>query len=407
MKFLSVYLSRILGKKIYSPDRKEVVAKLIDVAVSMDSQNPRLEVALIKTKDGLKYVDWDNISVSKAHGQYTLTCSKLEEKPLGNLTLLKRYILDKQIIDVNGRKVVRVNDIRLVSLASGFLVVAVDIGLDGIMRRIGIARVFKKLGVKTSAKLMLWNEVAAVYDTKDIKLSKTYNKLSTLHPSDLADIIEDFDTNTGMIIFSSLDNAKAADVLEELEEEAQVNLLKSLSTDKAADILEEMPADEVADILDGLSDYKAEELLNNMEKDASDEVRELLEYEDYEIGSIMTTDFVSYTENYTVQQVLDNLRQLKPEEDLVYSIYVTDASNKLIGTLSLRDIVVSKPTDTLNIIMNKWFVSMKDTDEINDLIKVVSKYNLFTMPITDNEMNLVGNVLITDITHQLVKTRKM
>jgi magnesium transporter len=405
MDFTSIYLSRILNNKIYTEDKK-IVGRLKDLGVSLESTNPKVMVAKIESKDGIRYLKWDHISVNKEKGQYNLVCSKIEDRPLDEHMLLKKYVFDKQIIDVNGRKVVRVNDIRLVSLNSGFFVAAVDIGMDGLLRRIGLAKPLKKLGFKLSSKLMLWNDVQTISNTTDLKLSKAYNKLTTLHASDLADIIEDFDTNAGMIIFSSLDTAKAADVLEELEESAQIKLLRKLSVGKAADILEEMPADEVADILDGLNSDAIEELLSNMEKEASDEVRELMEYDDKEIGSLMSTDYLFYTGEKTINYVIENIRELKPEHEQIHYIYVVNEENKLKGTVSLRDIIVTDPALKLDFVMNKDFIYMQDTDKISELIDVVSKYNLFAMPILDESMELVGNVMVNDIIYEFLKNRK-
>jgi Mg/Co/Ni transporter MgtE len=314
--------------------------------------------------------------------------------------------MDKQIIDVNGRKVVRVNDIRLALLSAGMFVVAVDIGTEGLLRRLGIAKPIMKLGIKVPSKLILWNDVETVFSgSENIVLSKTYNKLSTLHPSDLADIIEDFDTKTGMTIFAHLDTARGADVLEEMEEETQVKVLENLATDKAADILEEMPADEVADILDGMDKERVEELLNNMEKEASDEVRELMEYDEKSVGSLISNEFVSFRSDTSVGQVISTIREQKPEEGTTSYIYITNQKNKLIGKVSLRDIVISDPSVTLKSIMHKDIIFMYDNDEIEELIKIVTKYNLFAIPIVDKEMNLVGNVVINDIMYEILKER--
>ena len=333
-----------------------------------------------------------------------MTCSKIDEVPTENMLYLKRSIVDRQIIDVNGRKVVRVNDVRLVLLASGFFVVAVDIGTEGLFRRLGIAKPLMRLGIKIPAKLLLWQDVETVFTpNENIVLSKTYNKLSTLHPSDLADIIEDFDTKTGIALFSGLGKEKSADVLEEMEEEAQLKVLENLDTEKAADILEEMPADEVADILDGLREDKAEELLNEMEKEASEEVRELMEYDEELVGSLMTTDVVSFRSDYTVEKTISTLRELKPDEEQIYYIFVTNIRNRLIGTVSLRDIVISQPNVTLKSLIHKDFVYMKDSDRIDELIKVISKYNLFAIPIVNEQMNLVGAVIINDVMFELNK----
>lgn len=406
MEMNSFYLSRVLGRKILTKDRK-IIGKVKDLGITNQLKTPKVEAIKVKTSEGIICISWNNISINKEAGQYVIICDKIKKSDMKNIMFLSHQVLDKQIIDVNGRKVVRVNDIRLANVVAGIFVVAVDIGTEGILRRIGIAKPLMKMGLKVSGKLILWNDVETIFSSNEnIMLSKTYNKLSILHPSDLADIIEDFDGNTGMMIFSSLDNAKAADVLEEMEENAQLNLIKNLSTDKVADILEEMPADEVADILDGLSEHEAEELLNNMEKESSDEVRELMEYEDNEVGSLMNTEYVSLKSELTIEEAIEILRKLKPEEDEMYYIYVVDNGNKLIGTLSLRDIIVSDSSNKLASIMNKNFSYVFDKDDINELIKVVSKYNLLAIPIVDHDMNLLGNVIINDIIYELLKTKK-
>ncbi|MBC8062038.1 MAG: magnesium transporter [Clostridiaceae bacterium] len=400
------YLSRILGNKVYSPDMK-VIGTLNDLGVINELKSPHVTTAKVKTRSGIKDYNFKNFSITKQNGQYVLVCNKFEEYTSPNTMFLRKHILDQQIIDVNGRKVVRVNDVSLSSLEKGAYVVAVDIGMDGLLRRIGIAKPLKMIGLKFSAKLMLWNNVEAIITSNEnIVLSKTYNSLSILHPSDLADIIEDFDAKTGLTIFSSLDNATAADVLEQMEADAQVSFIESLSADKAADVLEEMPADEAADILDGMDEEKVEELLNSMEKEASDEIRELLEYDSNAVGSLMSTDFVFFKNHETINEAIDSLRKLKPEEDEMFNLYVVDNNEKLIGTLSLRDLIISEPTSKIGDIMNKKFKSMFDTDSINDLIKNVSKYNLVAIPVTDHEMKLLGNVIINDIIYELLKNKR-
>ncbi|MDR3597546.1 magnesium transporter MgtE N-terminal domain-containing protein [Clostridium sp.] len=405
MKFNSVYLSRILDRKIYTTNG-EVIGTLKDLAVDVNFKNPKVAVAIVRTKEGIKYIDFDNIEVSKEKRQYVLTCNEAKGKDLGDCLLLKKYVLDKQIIDVNGRKVVRANDVRLIILDSGMFIAAVDIGMEGILRRIGIAKPLKIMGAKVSSKLMLWSDVETAYASKDISLSKTYNKLHTLHPSDLADIIEDFDANTGAIIFSSLDPAKAADVLEELEEDVQVSLLRTLSTDKAADILEEMPADEAADVLDGLKEDKAEELLNNMEKEASDEIRELMEYEEDLVGSIMTTDYISCQIHYTVADAINDIRNAEEEVEQFYYVYVVSDTNKLIGVVSLRELIVSSPEIKLEDIMSKKVIYTQDEEKISDLIKDITKYNLLAMPVVDEQIHLIGSVSLNDIVYEITKRNK-
>lgn len=401
MPFLSIYFSRILGNKIYNEDNI-LIGKVLDFAISTKFENPKIIAVKVKTNKGTEIWSWDNFTMEKIKGQYYLVCKDTKNQEIGDLVLLKKVVLDRQIIDINGRKVVRVNDIRLVFLESGFYVVAVDIGMEGILRRLSMAKLLKKFGLSLTSKLVLWNDIETVYTSNDIVLTKEYNKLSTIHPSDLADIIEDFDVNTGMMIFSKLDNAKAADVLEELEDNAQINMLKTLSADKAADILEEMPADEVAEILDSLNELRAEELLSNMEKEAQDDVRELMQYNDKVIGSIMNTEFAAYKFDSTVQTIIDNIRNEKPEFDVINYIYILDEDDKLSGVMSLRDLIIAEPEKKLIDVMSKHLIYMEVSENVKDLFESFAKYNLFAMPIVDTEMNLVGSVSINDVLDELI-----
>ncbi|HEY4786107.1 MAG TPA: CBS domain-containing protein, partial [Bacteroidales bacterium] len=228
----------------------------------------------------------------------------------------------------------------------------------------------------------------------------------TLHPSDLADIIEDLGKQSRASVFSSLDEETAADVLEELETEAQVNIVESLPVEKVADVLEKMPADEVADILDELEEDKAEMLLNEMEAESSQEVRELLEYDDKEVGSIMTTDFISFNENASVAEVLTDIRAIKPEAEALYNLFVTDEDARLIATVSLRDLVVSEPDVKVNEIMRETPVHLYDDQKIHDIAEVISKYNLLAIPVVDRDNLLQGMVVIDDVVEDLISERR-
>jgi Mg/Co/Ni transporter MgtE len=231
-------------------------------------------------------------------------------------------------------------------------------------------------------------------------------KLETLHPSDLADIIEDLGRTDRSEVFNSLDEERAADVLEEIEPKLQVDLIESMSIDKAADLLEIMPADEAADILDLLEDEKAEQLLNEMDEESSTEVRELLGYSDRSIGSIMNTDFMSFHENETVAQALESIREAKPDEASLYNLFVVTHNGRLISTFSLRDLIVSEPGMLLKEIMQKNPISVEDEDELSSLAEIVSKYNMLAVPVVNNTQVLEGMVVIDDIVEDLLGKRR-
>lgn len=406
------YFSRVLGSRVVCTGRGSI-GKIRDFVVDMNSVRPRVVAALVKDGHSIMTLDFSCLLIEKDKGQYVVTCSQPVE--MGELSehmqLLAKNIMDKQLVDIDGRKVVRVNDIRLAVLSNGAYAVAVDVGLEGLLRRLGIAKPLKKLlkplGISIPGKLILWDEVAAVGSSHSgIKLAKEHSKLQTMHPSDLADIIEDLDRNAQVAIFSSLNEEQAADVLEELEPDAQVNIIESISTEKAANVLELMPADEAADLLDEMQEEKAEELLNEMESVASDEIRELMEYPDNEVGSIMTTEYISFNENRTIEQTLEELRRLKPESESIYYLYVLDDEERLIATVSLRDIAISEPTVMLKEIMNTKVISIYDHDKINSLAEIITKYSLLAIPVVDEHSVMQGMVIIDDVVNTLLKSRR-
>ncbi|TCL62772.1 Mg2+ transporter MgtE [Hydrogenispora ethanolica] len=407
----SFYLSRLLNSKIHTPDG-EFIGVLKEL-ISTNAERPEVVACVVSTRDHeLKTLDWRGISLNKEKKAYVVTCAEMiEAQPPEHSIYLKRHILDKQIVDMDGKKVVRVNDIRMAAISSGFYVVAVDVGMEGLMRRLDLARPTQRMleifGKSLPSKLILWSNMEPIGPPLDnLRLSTTASKLSTLHPSELADIIEELDVKTGAAIFNSLDHDRAADVLEELESDVQYSILDQLPVGKAADVLEKMPADEVADILDELHEDKAEQLLSEMDQETSEEVRELMEYPENTVGSLMSTDYISFQETMTVEETLAELRRLKPESDTIYYLYVVDDENRLSAILSLRDLVVSQPEVRLEQIMNRKVIYVRDDDPINSLVEIISKYSLLAVPVVDKDAVMLGVVIIDDVVYELLRPKK-
>jgi magnesium transporter len=414
------YLSRILDKKVLDNTGKSIgiVKDLIIDSVPVnieDSPDKPLVIGIkLKTRNGTNLYSFQQLKVSKLKGKLKVSASELVELPLDVLNsglLLAETIMDKQIVDLNGHKLVRVNDIRLATLNNGTYAIAVDIGIEGLLRRIGIVKPIRSLlslfHLSIPAKFILWDDVQAIdFSNLNIKLSKSYSKLHTLHPSDLADIIEDLGRKSGMSVFTALDEETAADVLEELEVQTQIDIIESMSVEKMADVLEKMPADEVADILDELEDDKAESLLKEMETETSNEVRELLEYSDNSVGSLMTTEILSFNPNKTVEEVINEFRIKKPEDVELYNLFVTDTNDEFIGTFTLRDLVVSQPETKISEIMETEPICLVDEQKVDDIAEIISKYNLLAIPVVDKDNLLQGMVVIDDVIEDLINKRK-
>jgi len=408
MSAQTFYFSRIHGNKIYDGNDK-FIGKLIDLVLDTNYERPKVIAVKIKNGGKIRYLDFSEWRITKVNGQYRLKCLEIKDLSLPdeNILYLVKNILDKQIVDVDGRKLVRVNDIRMAVVEQGAFLVAVDVGMEGLFRRIGIAKplkyILKPFGLILPSKFITWDDVETInFSRMDIKLSKKLSKLHTLHPSDIADIVEDMDRTTQLAFFHSMDEEMAADVLEEMEPDAQVDIIENLSIAKAADVLEKMPADEAADLLDELEDERVEEILREMQKEASEEVRELMEYEDNFVGSLMSTDYVAFNENNTVEEVINELRKLKPETNTIYSLFVLDAKERLKATVSLRDLIISEPNLLLKQIMNRQFTFVYDYDKTKSLAELVSRYNLLAVPVVNKQMQMMGTVIVDDVIDELM-----
>jgi len=402
------YLSQVIHHKLCTTSGT-VIGKVVDLVVDGSHDRPKVVAAKIKSGKKFRYVDLNNHKVTGEKDKVNLTCAAAVDFDISSIQalFLVKNILDKQVVDISDRKVVRVNDLRLINIQSGTFLLAVDVGWEGLLRRLGVDKpvetILKPFKGNIPSEFILWKEVEAInYKGYGIQLSKPYNKLSTLHPSDLADILEELDSKSLLDVFTSLDEEQAADVLEEMEPEVQQDVVKSLSVEKAADLLEKMPADEAADILDALEDDRAEELLKEMETEASDEIRELMEYSENQVGSLMSTDFISFHESKTVADTIAELRRLKPEANTIYSMYIMDKIERLVASFSLRDLVISDGKTKLVDIMNKQVIYVYDDDKMNSLSELISKYNLSSIPVVDHEHKMVGMVIIDDVVFNLL-----
>jgi magnesium transporter len=413
------YLSGIVGKEAFDADGDAIgiIRDLLVSAMPLGQNDPGHQLVTgvkLRIKKEFHFYSFNSFRVVKAREMLNVSCGELIElgsEEVENGLLLVDNILDKQIVDLNGRKLVRVNDVRLATLPAGTFAIAVDIGIEGLLRRIGIALPIKRLlslfRINIPAKFILWDDVQAIdYSNLNIRLSKSYAKLHTLHPSDIADILEDLGKKSSMSVFSALDDEKAADVLEELETHAQVHIVENLPVNKAADVLEKMPADEVADILDELEDEKAELLLKEMDTESSQEVRELLEYPDNSVGSLMSTDFIAFKPVTTVEEVIAELRLKKPEPSELYNLFVTEKNDELIGTFNLRDLVIAPPLSLVSSIMKTEPVFLYDNQKVDDIAELVSKYNLLAVPVVDSNDQLQGMVVVDDVVEDLINKRR-
>jgi len=402
------YLSNILGMRVL--DRKQaVVGSIADLEVATGEKFPVVVAVLVKTQRGLTRVAWHNVR-GLGITECTLKLADAELQPNFKLEdtsmLLLNHVLDKQIVDIHGAKVVRVNDIELAESHGQLRVIAADAGIRSFMRRAGFAWVIhvieRGLHHKIGENSIPWSFVEPLgRDVRSVQVRATWKELSKLHPSDLADIVDDLDFNERDALFKALNDEQAADTLAELEDDkVKVTILERLGVARAADILEEMDPDDAADILQDTRAETQEAMLQEMEPEEREDVRELLAYDEDTAGGLMTNDYLEIRQEMSAEQVIEVLRREVPDTETIYYLYVTDDDGHLAGILSLRALIVAQPGTAVADIMQKRTVSVFVDDPKGKVAEIIGKYNYLALPVVDHEGVLQGIVTVDDVLDQ-------
>ena len=402
----SFYLSYLLGTRFGLPGGRK--GKLVEV-VAEGGENPRVRAFLARTPDGVREFSWGEVDLRKIEsGHYVLQARSTGREPSESVEgeiRLKKHLLDRQIVDLDGAKVVRVNDVRLARVREGLFLVAVDVSFTALLRRLGLELLGRRIAPgRLLPSYIPWSEVQAfVPHGGAVKLASSSDRLKTLHPSELADIIEDLDAATQAAILDALGQDSVADVIEEMEPDVQVDLLQRMGAEKAADVLEQMDADEAADIIDGLPDDQAEDILSQMEGEAREEVEELMEYPDHLVGSLMSTEYLTFPETSSASQVLDELRRREADQEHMLAVFALDRRGRLSTVVPLPELVLAPPDSPLSELGMERLVSVRDDEPIRSVVQVLSKYRSLSVPVLDAEGGLVGAVTVDDILDDLLR----
>ncbi len=320
----------------------------------------------------------------------------------GNYIFLQQDLIDRQIIDVHGRKVVRVNDVDLEwtghHSAHMLRVADVEVGLQGALRRVlkGLlprARL-EALSRRFAAHGIPWQfvDMIEVDPARRVKLRIAYERLADMHPSDLADILEDLPPAEREAVFTSLDEEVAAETLEEVEPRMQKALLEKLDEERIADIVEEMDPGAAADLLAELPEEQSDAILEEMEPEERQEVEELLEFDENSAAGSMTTDFVAVNVEATVAQAVQALRGFDGDPESVTEVYLLDDKGVLRGAVALARVVMAQPEARLNVLAEPRVLSCPADIRQIEFAELFDKYNLHALPVVDAQGRMVGVV---------------
>jgi len=333
-------------------------------------------------------------------------------KPNEGWLAVQKDLLDQQIIDTAGRKVVRVNDVDLAEMRTNehveLRIAQVDVGLPGAMRRLlqGIApsALIRKFHDKLPQRAIRWEFVNLIEPDplRRVKLRITHEKLEDLHPADLAEMMEELSAAERQGIIASLDEETAAQVLAELDERLTTQIVEKLDPEKAADILEEMPPDAAADLLADLPKETSDELLEEMPNLEAEEVRELLSYSPSTAGGMMNTEFAYVSEASLREEVLDWLRKQDFNLDQLDTIVLVDPHAQFSGTVSIARMLLASPGQHMADLRTEPLVSITPDANEKDVFELFDKYNLRMLTVIDEDKRPIGTVTVDDVVSRLV-----
>lgn len=396
-------LTAILGTPVTSA-RGRLRGRLKDVAVGTGADAGRVAGLVIKTRKGLELVSANDVRWTPS-GALELRPEAALNQVQGDegFILLRQDILDRQIIDVHGRKVVRVNDVNLRWMpenGSGeqLCVSEVEVGLRGALRRLFAGAMPKRaieiLASKLPARVIPWNfvDMIEVDPARRVKLKIEHERLAQLHPSDIADILEDLAPAEREAVLRTLDEEVAADTLEEVQPRLQKSLVQALDSETAAGIVEEMDPSAAADLLAELPEERSEAILEEMDPEEREEVKELLEFREDSAAGRMTTEYVAVPHSGTVADAIRALRGFEGDPETITEIYLIDESEVLRGVVPLARLVLARPETRLEVLGETRFVCARSDQHENDVAELFDKYNLRALPVVDTHSRLVGVV---------------
>jgi magnesium transporter len=399
------FLSEILGHAVLdSEDRK--VGVLHDVVAHMGPSFPIVTKVRVRvrrrgmTKPRLQYVKWSEVLGMEGPNLILKSALLTEDLPLHQRELLLwKNVLDKQMVDVSGRKVVRVNDVVLGTIDRTARVTGVAIGGAAVLRRLGLLRFARLLPWwKLRDTVVPWESVVPLdYTATNVQLNVQMERLSKLRTADLAQILSEMSHSERSMVLDSLDDETVADIIEEFEPKEQAQLLEAIEEERVPDVVAAMEPDDAADMLQELSREETAKILEHMEEEEAEDVKELMEHERDSAGGIMTSEFAAVHVSLTAGQALEELRRTAGElpAENAFTVFAVDDRGALSGVTNLRDILVAARDTPLSQIIQGDPVSAQATDDAREAAELVAKYDLLALPVLDEGV-LAGIITVDD-----------
>ena len=399
-----IYLSSVIGRTVINSNGDQI-GILRDLIMVPGEVFPEVSHIVIKSRKGTKTLPWSEVTLF-TH----VVISTGSIKPLRLTTylpeegdiLVKRDLLDKQIVDVNGAKVVRVNDIKLGKLNQKLCIFSVDIGFRGLLRRLGYERLGERFARAIKRDIpqseISWEYVQPLEaNSSKLALNIARNQMNEMHPADLADIIESIPIQNIRTVLNTMDAETTGDTIYELEADMRNVVISQLNDEQVTDILEEMEPDEAADVLSDLPEDKAQELLDMMDREDAEDIQELLEHEEDSAGGLMTPDYFRLSSQITIGQALELLKECANDVETIYYGYVVDSDDRLEGIVSLKQLLMNPPETHITDVMEENIKFVHVDAEPEDMLETLAKYDLIAVPVLDSDDRMAGIVTVDDV----------
>ncbi|HXU16065.1 MAG TPA: CBS domain-containing protein [Terriglobales bacterium] len=399
-------LTELLGRPVVEASG-QVCGRVREVALTPADDPARVSNLIVRTKNGDRLLPFSAVVSVNGGVWATSKASDWATPQADGLFLLERDLLDQQIIDVHGRKVVRVNDVDLHPESSEghvhLKVGSVDVGLRGAIRRLlkGVVPMaaLRVMLERIPPRLIPWEFVDLIETdpARRVKLKISHDRLAKLHPADIADIVEKLAPDEREAVFETLDEEVAAEALEEVKPKVQKAIVESLDSERAADIVEEMNPDAAADLLADLPEERTTEILQEMEPEERDEVAELLEFGETTAAGRMNTEFIALDPDSTVNDAVEALRKFEGGVETVSILYLVDKHGTLKGAVPLAKLVLARSDDRLVLLTQEPLIFCHAGAREKEVAELFDKYNLLTLPVVDDNGKLTGVITSDDV----------
>ena len=402
------FLSELLGRPVVDAAGQRL-GKLADLIVPAAVDYPVVKALVVADGRQRRLLPWEVVhqvepqAVRLAAAEPDLPAYQPSEHDV----YLASQVLDRQIIDINGTQVVRVNDLHLARTNGHYRLLSVDVSLAGLLRRLGlerpVARLLSVFGKELPRRVIAWQDVDPIESgPSGVRLRVPREDLARLHPADLAEIVGQLDQYHSDQVLAQLDAEQAAETVEEVAPQRRATLIEHMDDERAAAVLAEMAPDAAADLLADLDPLRAQAILERLSPEAAAAVHELLGYPEDSAGGLMTTEYIAVPSHLTAEETIALLREQAREIDNVYSVYVVDPEERLLGALTLRDLIIAPPTAYIREVMRRDVPRVRLTDSRAEVARAIAKYNLLAVPVVDAQDRLQGIVTVDAVLDELL-----